>query len=105
MSIAFEECVDEEDWIIIDLKTCENRSLKRNQLQKLDLSLNVDSFADTTRGVYFHFIPNGVQKNLGCNKLFQSKNYNLFQSNIACLIFLKTDLNKYRVMYIGLVLN
>ena len=57
------------------------------------------------RGVYFHFIPNAIQKNVGCNKLFQSKNYNSFQSNIACLIFLKTDLNKYRVMYIGLVLN
>ena len=44
-------------------------------------------------------------KKVGCNKLFRNKNYNSFQSNIACLIFLKTDLNKYRVMYIDLVLN
>ena len=63
------------------------------------------NFDLSSRGVYFHFIPNDVQKNVGCNKLFQSKNYNSFQSNIACLIFLKNDLNKYRVMYIGLVLN
>ena len=35
------------------------------------------------------------KKNVECNKLFHNKNYNLFQSNNSCLIFLKIDLNKY----------
>ena len=88
MSIAFEECVDEEDWIIIDLKTCENRSLKRNQLQKLDLSLNVDSFADTTWNLT-KLPPNNVKfqelsNNMQIRKLINIE-FKMF-ANIVCTL-------------------
>lgn len=48
MSIALQQCVDEKDHIIIDLKLYRSRSLFRNQLQKPDMSSNVNNFANTT---------------------------------------------------------
>ena len=40
--------VDEEDWIIIDLKICKIRSISRNQLQKLNLHSNAHNSANKT---------------------------------------------------------
>ena len=46
MSIAFQQCVGEEDWVIVHLKLCKSRSLSRNQPQKLDMSSNANNFAN-----------------------------------------------------------
>ena len=73
--------------------------------QMLKLHPNTHTHKECSTSTLGGFTSNSFQmtskKNVGCNKLFQNKNYNSFQSNIACLIFLKIDLNKYRVMYIG----
>ena len=48
MSIAFQQCVDEEDHIITNLKLYKvDRCLEIN-CKKLDMSLNVNNFANTT---------------------------------------------------------
>ena len=49
MPIAFQQCQDEEDYIITNLKICKIRSLSRNQLQKLDMPENASNFASKTR--------------------------------------------------------
>ena len=47
--IACQQCVDEEDWIIIDLIICKSRSMSRNQLHKLNMPSNAHNFANKLR--------------------------------------------------------
>ena len=43
------KCVDEEDWIRTNLRMCKNRSIYRNQLQKLNLTSNAHNSTNTTQ--------------------------------------------------------
>ena len=49
ISITFQQCVDEEGWIISDLRIYKSRPLSRNQLQKLNMPSNAHNSTDTTR--------------------------------------------------------
>ena len=48
ISIAFQQCIDEEDGITTDFKICKSRSLFKNQLQKLKLPSNAHNLVNST---------------------------------------------------------